>query len=76
MIRLKVKEIAKAKGISQTRLGQLALIDTDRMRKIYRTGDSDHINLTLVVLDRLAKALGVDASELIESVPDTELKRE
>jgi len=70
MIRLRVKELARQKGISQTRLGQLALIDTDRMRKIFRHGDSDHINLTLVVLDRLAKALEVDASELIESVPD------
>lgn len=59
-----------SKGISQTRLGQLALIDVDRMRKIWRHGDMYNANLTLVVLDRLAKALDVDASELIESVPD------
>lgn len=70
MIRLKIKEVAKAKGISQTRLGHLAWIENDRMRKIYRHGDSEHANLTLQVLDRIAKALGVDASELIESVPD------
>lgn len=72
MIRLKVREIAQRKGISQTRLGQLALIDVDRMRKIWRNGNSNTANLTLAVLDRLAKALGVDASELIESVPDPE----
>lgn len=70
MIRLRVKEVAQRKGISQTRLGQLALIDVDRMRKIWRHGDMLHANLTLIVLDRIAKALGVDASELIESVPD------
>lgn len=70
MIRLRVKEIAQRKGISQTRLGQLALIDVDRMRKIWRYGDMFHANLTLIVLDRIANALGVDASELIESVPD------
>lgn len=70
MIRLKVKELAQARGISQLRLGRLADIDTERMRKIYKYGDSAHINLTLVSLDRIAKALGVDASELIESVPD------
>lgn len=70
MIRLKVKEIAIRKGISQTRLGQLALIDVDRMRKIWRNGDMHTANLTLQVLDRLAKALDVDASELLESVPD------
>lgn len=70
MIRLRVKEIAQRKGISQTRLGQLALIDVDRMRKIWRNGNSNTANLTLQVLDRLAKALDVDASELLESVPD------
>lgn len=72
MIRLRVREIAQHKGISQTRLGQLALIDVDRMRRIWRDGNMNTANLTLQVLDRLAKALGVDASELIESVPDEE----
>lgn len=70
MIRLRVRDIAKEKNVSQTRLGQLALIDVTRMRKIWRDGTSETANLTLQVLDRLAKALDVDASELIESVPD------
>lgn len=70
MIRYRVKEIAERKGISQTRLGQLALLDMERMRRIWRDGTSDNANVTMQVLDRLAKALGVDASELIESVPD------
>lgn len=72
MIRLKVREIAKQKGMSQTKLAHLALMDDTRLRMIYRYPDSEHINLTLQVLDRLAKALGVDASELIESVPDSD----
>jgi DNA-binding Xre family transcriptional regulator len=70
VIRYLVQEIAKKKGISQTRLGQLALLDTDRMRKIWRDGDSNKVNITMQVLDRLALALEVDASELIESVPN------
>lgn len=70
VIRLRVKEVAQRKGISQTRLGQLAFIDVERMRKIWRGGTSETSNLTLQVLDRIAKALDVDASELIESVPD------
>lgn len=70
MIRLKVKEIAKSKGISQTRLAHLALLDDTRLRMIYRYPDSEHVNLTLQVLDRLAKALQVDVTELLESVPD------
>lgn len=72
MIRLKVREIAEQKQISQTRLGQLAFIDVTRMRRIWRDGDMYSANLTLQVLDRIAKALGVAASELIESVPDPE----
>jgi len=45
-------------------------MDDKRMREIYRHPDSEHVNLTLQVLDRLANALGVDVSELVESVPD------
>lgn len=70
MIRYKIKEIAQQKGITQTRLGQLALLDMDRMRRIWRDGHSDSANITMQVLDRIARALQVDASELIESVPD------
>jgi DNA-binding Xre family transcriptional regulator len=70
LIRLRVKEIARAKKISQTRLGQLAFIDVARMRKIWRYGDSNHTNLTLITLERLARALDVEPGELIEMVPD------
>lgn len=70
MIRLKIREIAQRKGISQTRLAHLALLDDTRLRMIYRCPDSEHVNLTLQVLDRIAKALDVDVSELVESVPD------
>jgi DNA-binding Xre family transcriptional regulator len=70
MIRLRVRQIAEQKHVSQTRLGQLAFIDVTRMRKIWRDGTSEKANLTLQVLDRIAKALGVNASELIDSVPD------
>lgn len=74
MIRLRVKEIARQKGISQTKLAHLSFIESSRMRLIYRNPDSEHVNMTLQVLDRIANALGVDASELIESVPDEPLR--
>lgn len=70
MIRLRVKEVAQAKGISQTRLAHLAFLDDTKLRMIYRYPDSEHVNLTLQVLDRIAKALNVDVRELLESVPD------
>lgn len=72
MIRLRVKEVAQQKGISQTKLAHLALMDDTRLRMIYRYPDSEHVNLTLQVLDRLAKALGVDVRDLVESVPDSD----
>lgn len=72
MIRLRVKEVAQAKGISQTKMAHLALLDDTRMRLIYRQPDSEHVNLTLQVLDRIAKALNCDVRELLESVDDPE----
>lgn len=72
MIRLRVREIAQKKGITQTRLSYLAELDIERLRRVWNYGDSERSNITLIVLDRLAKALEVDASELIESVPDPE----
>jgi DNA-binding Xre family transcriptional regulator len=70
MIRLKVKEVAMAKGFSQGGLSRLANIDLRTLRKIYRNPTTAIV--TTETLDRLAMALHVDASVLIESVPDTE----
>ena len=67
MIRLKVKEIAESKGISQSKLGRMADIDAKTIRRIYKHPTT---SLTIILLDRLAKALEVDASALVESVPD------
>lgn len=67
MFRLKVKEIAEAQGISQSRLSRLADVDPKVVRQIYQRPDA---SVTLYVLDKLAKALRVDISQLVESVPD------
>ncbi len=67
MIRLRIKEIAKAKGFSQGELSRRANIDENTLKRIYRNPTAV---ITTETLDKLAKALGVDASVLIESVPD------
>ncbi len=67
MIRLRVKEVAQQKGIGQGKLARMADIDVKTMQKIFKHPTSI---VTTETLDRIAKALGVDASELIESVPD------
>ncbi len=67
MTRLKVKEIAEAKHISQRRLSLRSGVDLRTVQKIWR---DPYKIVTTETLDKLAKVLGVDASELIESVPD------
>jgi DNA-binding Xre family transcriptional regulator len=68
MIRLKVKEIAAAKGISQRKLSIRSEVDIKTIQKIYRYPTSI---VTTETLDKLATVLEVDASELIESIPNT-----
>ena len=70
MIRIKVKEVARSKKISMSKLGRIANVDLTTLQKIYR--NSTQANITLFTLDKLAIALEVDASELIESVHDDE----
>jgi transcriptional regulator with XRE-family HTH domain len=66
MIKLRVKEIAKAKGVSQSKLGRLADVDVKTMRRIFREPSSP---VTTTILDRIAIALNVDVSLLLESDP-------
>ena len=70
MIRLRVKEVAKEKGISQSRLSRKADVDLTTLRKIYR--EPTKANPTVETLGRLATALGVHPGELIEQVADEE----
>ncbi len=65
--RLKVKEIAKQKGVSQRRLFFLSEVDLGTIQKIFR--DPTSANITMQTLDKLSTALEVDISLLIESDP-------
>ncbi|QBD76423.1 XRE family transcriptional regulator [Ktedonosporobacter rubrisoli] len=72
MIRLRVKETAQEKSISQGKLQRRADVDIKTIRKIYR---NPYTIITTETLAKLAKALGVPSSELIEDVPDEEALR-
>lgn len=67
MIHLKMKEVAEAKKLGMARLARRADVDYKTVQRIYHNPLRE---VTTTTLDKLAKALGVDASELIESVPD------
>ena len=69
MIRLKVKEVAQQKGVSQGKLSRISDVDLNTVRRTFQNP------LTVVqttTLDRLANALGVHVCELIEYTPDDE----
>lgn len=67
LIRLRVREIAEAKGLDRSKLSRMSDVDIKTIRRIFNHPET---SITLVILDKLAKALHVDASQLIESVPD------
>jgi DNA-binding Xre family transcriptional regulator len=67
MIRLRVKEIAKQKGISMGKLSRVADVSYKTVKRIY---DDPTYSATLPILERLAKALEVATADLIEDVPD------
>jgi DNA-binding Xre family transcriptional regulator len=67
MYRLKVKEVAEQKRISQRQLFLRSGVDPNTIRRIYRNPQAI---ITVETLARLARVLSVDVSELIESTPD------
>src|SRR5213082_3054089 len=68
-VRLRVKEIAKQKGISMGKLQRDADVAYNTVKRMYK--NPYHV-ITTETLGKLAKALGVTPGELIEEVPDAE----
>jgi len=66
MHKLKIREIAEARGISIRKLYFLSEVDEQVIRRIWR---DPHTTLNIETLDRLARALNVDIRLLIESDP-------
>jgi DNA-binding Xre family transcriptional regulator len=66
-MRLKVREIAQAKGISLTRLSRLADVNYKTVHTIWH--DPTH-GVNTKTLERIAKALNVTVSESFEEIPD------
>ena len=71
MIRLRVKEVAEQQGISITKLARKADIDIRTLRRIYRQPTAEVSTFTL---NKLAAALGVSPTALIENVSDEQTK--
>ncbi|HZO71906.1 MAG TPA: helix-turn-helix transcriptional regulator [Ktedonobacteraceae bacterium] len=67
MVRLKIQEVAEAKGISMSKLHRSADITYRTIRQIY---SNPYRDINLSTLEKLAKALGVSICDLIEELPD------
>ena len=67
VVRLRVKEVAKEKGMSMGRLQREANIAYNTVKRMFK--DPYYITTT-ETLGKLARVLGVQPGELIEEVPD------
>jgi len=66
-VRLKVREIAEQKGFNISTLSRKADVGLSTVRRLWHD-PSRHVDFN--VLERLAKALDVPVTALIEDVPD------
>lgn len=66
-VRLRVKEVAKEKGISMGKLHRQADVSYKTIKRIY---SDPFYATTTITLGKLAKVLGVPPGELIEEVPN------
>ena len=67
MVRLRVKEIAKQKGVSMGRLSRASDVAYRTIQRIYN--DPDYMP-TIPTLERIARVLGVATGDLLEDVPE------
>lgn len=65
MIRLRVKELADERGLNMAQLARKADIDQRTLRRIYRDPTQE---ISTLVLGKLATALNVSPTELIEVI--------
>ena len=67
MRRLRVKEVAQEKGYTMAKLQRVADINMKTIQAIWHNPQHD---ASFKTLDKIAKALGVPFTALIEDVPD------
>ena len=68
MRRLRVKELAEKRGITQSKLMRIADLNMKTVQGLYR--EPYRINVAYLTLEKVAKALDVSIGELFEEVED------
>ena len=67
MRRLRVKEVAQAKGIGMAKLSRMADLSYRTVQSVWHNPQHD---VSFFTLDKIAKALDVPVTDLIEDVPE------
>ena len=67
MVRLRVKEVAESKGYNMSTLSRAADVPFISIKRVWR---NPYYEIKLATLGKIARALGVSTSELIEDVPE------
>jgi DNA-binding Xre family transcriptional regulator len=67
MIRLHIREIAEARGINMSKLSRMSDVNYNTIRGIW---DDPNRDIAVTTLEKIARALRVDVSDLYEIVPD------
>jgi transcriptional regulator with XRE-family HTH domain len=73
MLRLRVKEVAEAKGYNMSSLSRASDVSFRTIKRMWR---NPHHEANTTTLHKIARALGVPTAELIEDVPDKESPNE
>jgi DNA-binding Xre family transcriptional regulator len=68
-LRLRVKEVAKARSVSMTRLHITSEVAYSTIRRVFR---DPYVEVTTTTINRLARALDVAPTSLLEDAPDDE----
>jgi DNA-binding Xre family transcriptional regulator len=66
-VRLKVREITESQGHTRTWLSYHAQIQYDTVTRIWKEPET---NVSIATLTKIAKALGVDVTDLYEEIDD------
>ncbi len=66
-LRLRVREVAESKGFNISTLSRRADVGLNTIRRLWH---NPYRSVDFYVLERIAKALEVPATDLIEDVPD------
>jgi DNA-binding Xre family transcriptional regulator len=69
LIKLKIREIAESKKINMSKLSRMSDVNYNTIRGIW---DNPNRDVAVTTLEKIAKALHVNVSDLYEILPDEE----